>query len=485
MDEELARYTRILGSTLCGKWRLENLIGVGGAAAVYSAVHRNGKRVAVKVLHRELCADEDFVSRFVQEGYVANEISHPGVVSVLDDDRTADGQVFLVMELLEGASLASHIERSAAGFAPTVALAILDEILDVLRAAHKKNIVHRDVKPDNIFIVRHDAQQVSIKLLDFGIAQFRDNPNRKNPTSMGARMGTPAYMPPEQARGNIDQIDGRADLFSVGVTLLEMLTKRALHDAGTVNEKLLLAMTSPAPPGRTLFPLGTAELWSLLDRSLAFDRHARFADAEAMQAAVREASKVLGSVKALPGGTLLFAEGALPQLPIAVPVTLNVTPGGSPSKVATPDSLRLGVATPGSGSGSQPPVRTIALALEPTPVSITPTPIDPSSSFVVPQISKIWKLLAMGLALLSIVLLALILRVLGSSRDQPTPVTEPPRASTKVVPSSSPSSEIPVASDPSTTVAIASSVPVGPATTARPSVKRPKGDSDPLAGPRK
>jgi eukaryotic-like serine/threonine-protein kinase len=510
MDDDIARYSRLLGQTLCGKWRVDALLGVGGAACVYSATHRNGKRVAIKALHRELSADEDFVSRFVQEGYVANEVGHPGVVSALDDDRTEDGLVFLVMDLLQGKVLSDHIAATKAGLEPFVALTIVDEVLDVLAAAHAKKIVHRDVKPDNIFVVSHDKGNVSIKLLDFGIARFRDNPNRQNQTEMGARMGTPAYMPPEQARGHNDKIDARADIFAVGATLLELLTKRTLHEAETVNEKLLLAMTRPAPKTQDMIPGAAPALCEVLDRSLAFDREARYPSAKEMQTAVREA---LTATPIAPGrykrgeGTLIFAEGAFPSLPAAKPLLIHATPGGSPIFGASPPTT---VVTP---MPSQAPARPQATPTAADPqVHYTSTP-DPSfvprttpahlPTHSIVTIEKKHLALLIGVGVLFVGILGVGLIIFLAAKG-PTQVTEPSMtadtttatarsATSTATPANSTYSAsfetAPTVSEPAVTASSVAKM----ATTLTPKPPPPKITSgpkpsavlDPLAGPRK
>src|SRR6185369_11312071 len=133
-----------VGLVLNGKWRLDALLGIGGMAAVYGATHRNGNRVAIKVLHAHCAVNENIRTRFQREGYVANKIEHPGAVRVLDDDRTADGVPFLVMDLLEGETLEARLNREGR-LAPGEALAICYRLLDVLSSAHAKGIVHRDI----------------------------------------------------------------------------------------------------------------------------------------------------------------------------------------------------------------------------------------------------------------------------------------------------------------------------------------------------
>ena len=211
-------------------------------ASVYAATHRNGNRVAIKILHPELSVYEELKERFLDEGYAANNVAHPGVVAVHDDGTSDDGAVFLVMELLEGETLQARWQRAPFAFSPREILAIADQILDVLEAAHRKGIVHRDIKPENVFL----TQDGRLKLLDFGIAH-NEHTRRTHRTQAGSAMGTPAFMPPEQARGHTDQIDGRTDLWALGATLFWLASGRFVRSAETSNEELLQAMTRPAP----------------------------------------------------------------------------------------------------------------------------------------------------------------------------------------------------------------------------------------------
>jgi serine/threonine protein kinase len=289
-DPLVARARQRIGHTLKEKWKLDDLIGVGGMAAVYSATHRNGMRVAVKMLHTELSvAHGEIKTRFLREGYVANKVEHPGAVQVLDDETDDDGTVFLVMELLDGETLAHRFERKARSLVIEEVLLISDQVLDILAAAHEKHIVHRDIKPDNIFLTRTGA----VKLLDFGIARLRELSTESTATRSGSTMGTPAYMAPEQARARWDEVDSRTDLWAVGATMFKLLTGRVVHMADTVNEQLLAAMTQPAPPIGRLAPTVPIPVVEVVDKALAFDKEDRWVDARAMQRAIREAYRVI------------------------------------------------------------------------------------------------------------------------------------------------------------------------------------------------
>jgi serine/threonine protein kinase len=280
-DELLRRSAAHVGELVSERWHLDSLIGVGGMASVYAATHRNGKRVAIKMLHPELSTDAGVRQRFIDEGYVANRVKHAGTVSVLDDGETAEGVVFLVMDLLQGETLEERLRKRAVLDARE-ALAIGGGLLDVLAAAHDEGIVHRDIKPANIFIT-HDGM---VRLLDFGIARLIARPRT---TQQGVMMGTPAFMAPEQARGHWEQVDGRTDLWAVGATLFMALTGRLVHAAETVNEELLAAMTRPAISLGAVVPGTPKRLVDLVDRALAFEQSERWPDARMMQTALRAA----------------------------------------------------------------------------------------------------------------------------------------------------------------------------------------------------
>jgi serine/threonine-protein kinase len=200
---------------------------------------------------------------------------------VYDDGETADGLVYLVMDLLEGQTLDARLEMEKTLPAREV-LAITRALLDILAAAHDEGIVHRDVKPANIFITHRGA----VRLLDFGIAHCVGAGHA--PTSQwGGTMGTLGFMPPEQARGQWEPVDARTDLWAVGATMFTALTGREVHGAGTANEELVLAMTERAPSLGSIVSNAPRLLVNLVDRALAFDPSERWPDARAMQAALR------------------------------------------------------------------------------------------------------------------------------------------------------------------------------------------------------
>jgi serine/threonine-protein kinase len=310
--DQLRRAKERVGQVLREKWHLDALLGVGGMAAVYAATHRNGKRIALKMLHPELSSLDHMKQRFLDEGYAANRVGHPGAVSVLDDGVAEDGAVFLVMDLLEGETLDERLRRVEA-VELTDVVRIADAVLDVLVAAHRQGVVHRDVKPDNIFM----TSDGSIKLFDFGIARVSD-PVRQYTTRLGETMGTPAFMPPEQARGRWNEIDGRTDLWAVGATMFFALAGRPVHDAETINEQLLSAMTREAPSVGDIVPGLPAPLVAVINRALAYEKTDRWPDASAMQTALQasRASMQAAPHVAVGGGThaAMIIDGAPPMI---------------------------------------------------------------------------------------------------------------------------------------------------------------------------
>lgn len=285
IDPVVMRAKARVGRTLRGKWHLDVLLGVGGMAAVYAGTHRNGSRAAIKVLHPELTAHSHVRSRFYREGRIANTIQHDGAVKVLDEDEDESGSIFLVMELLDGESLDSRMSRAGGILPVDEVLATADQLLDVLVAAHDKGVVHRDLKPENVFLTR-DGQ---VRVLDFGIARLRELSAQSNATRDGSMMGTPAFMPPEQARGLWDEVDAQADIWAVGATMFALLTGRPVHDGRTTNEVLVAAATQKAPPLSEALEDAPELVAKLVDRALAFDKEDRWPDAKAMQNALRHA----------------------------------------------------------------------------------------------------------------------------------------------------------------------------------------------------
>jgi serine/threonine-protein kinase len=254
---------------------------------VFAATHKNnGSTAAIKILHPEFSRDEDTRSRFLQEGYAANKVNHPGVVRILDDDVTEEGLAYLVMELLQGELLEQRRIRKGGKLPLTEVYEFADQLLDVLAAAHAKGIVHRDIKPDNIFL----TSQGKLKVLDFGFAQIKTD-YRPEQTATGFLLGTPGFMAPEQAVGNRPLIDARTDIWAVGATMFLLVTGQPVHPGESAAEQLIAAANFPVRPITTLEPGLPTKLAYAIDRALEFDRDHRWPDCRSMQEALRAIPK--------------------------------------------------------------------------------------------------------------------------------------------------------------------------------------------------
>jgi len=228
-----------------GEYEIQTQIGEGAMGTVYSAVHPLiGKKVAIKVLKPELCANQASIDRFVQEAQAVNQIGHPNIVDVFMLSELPDGRAYFVMEWLQGEDLKVRLARGPMTVAD--ACDILDGIARALDAAHAKGIVHRDLKPDNVFLHQNDNGPLMVKLLDFGIAKLvRVTPGTEK-TQTGNMLGTPRYISPEQARGI--QVDHRSDIYSLGVMAYEMLAGRPPFQGETAMDLVVKHLGEAPPP---------------------------------------------------------------------------------------------------------------------------------------------------------------------------------------------------------------------------------------------
>ena len=274
-----------VGQVFNKKYTLGRLIGSGGMATVYEATHRNGHRVAIKILHGHVSASEDLRARFLREGYVANKVEHPGAVRVLDDDTAEDGSVFLVMDLLEGETLDARARRFGGRLPAHEMCTLAFQALDVLAAAHDKGVVHRDVKPENLFLTVDGV----LKVLDFGMARALLEPAEGTATRAGMMIGTPAFMAPEQALGQSARVDGRTDLWAVAAAMFAMITGQYVHEAETMQEMLIRAGSMPARSVLAVAPNLPPRVAEVIDKALAFLPADRWPDARAMQAVLEDA----------------------------------------------------------------------------------------------------------------------------------------------------------------------------------------------------
>ncbi|MFO0553576.1 MAG: protein kinase [Polyangiaceae bacterium] len=281
---------RRVGTDLNDKWRIDRVLGVGGMGAVFATTHKNnGTRAAIKVLHVEYARAHDVRERFLREGRIANRVEHPARVPIVDDGLSNEGEPFLVMELLEGMTLAELFKRGGGRMPLEKLLGIFDTVLDLLAKCHELAILHRDIKPANIFLTR----QGGVKVLDFGVARMREPESDVEATRAGIALGTASFIAPEQALG-MDKVDGRADLFSVGACLYTGITGERLHASKTEAEEFILAATQAAPSIARKAKDLPVEVAAFIDRALSFDRAQRFQSAREMRS---ELLKLIAAVR--------------------------------------------------------------------------------------------------------------------------------------------------------------------------------------------
>lgn len=281
---------KLLGIILDGKFRLDEKIGEGGMGKVYKAKHIHvDHTVAIKVLHPELSSDKVALERFRREAQAAIYVRHPNAVAVTDFGVTQDKAIaYLVMEFLEGVELRERInQQKQLDFHE--AFLVIQQTCAALHAAHAKGIVHRDLKPDNIWLVKSEDGTRQVKVLDFGIAKLKASADLGSLTQQGMVIGTPYYMSPEQCRG--EELDGRSDIYSLGVILYEMLTgELPFQDSSSMAVVIKHVVEAPRPP-RDLRPDIPEAIEIVLLRTLNKRREDRQQSARQLS---REFEKALG-----------------------------------------------------------------------------------------------------------------------------------------------------------------------------------------------
>jgi eukaryotic-like serine/threonine-protein kinase len=288
-----------VGDVIGGKYRIVRLIGDGGMGTVYEAHHEFLETtVALKFLHSELAKRAGLGSRFLQEARVSARIRSPHVTHVTDVDQTADGAPYLVMELLHGEPLQQAMDRHGK-LPPEQAVDFALQILSGLESAHAIGVVHRDLKPDNVFIVPTSSGPL-LKLIDFGIAKLRASTEfQKGLTRAGVIMGTPEYMAPEQLFA-AENVDHRADLYSLGVILFEMLTARRPADGDDVEAIVAAVVSGNVRHLADLEPGLPPRLVAVVERALRPDREERFGSALEMRTALGPFARASSHVGPLP-----------------------------------------------------------------------------------------------------------------------------------------------------------------------------------------
>jgi eukaryotic-like serine/threonine-protein kinase len=350
MANSPARAAVDVGSVIADTYKIEALLGRGGMGAVFLASHRRlaGKQVAIKILHTEL-EEVDIIARFRREAEIAAKLNHPNIVGVIDYNVTSDGMPYLVLDYLEGETLAQRIAR---GPMPVEhVLSIVRQVGSALAAAHRAGIVHRDLKPQNIFLVptEVDGRIVEIaKVLDFGISKIRGSQTVK--THDSALLGTPQYMAPEQATGQHAQVDDRTDVFALGAIVYEMLCGQPAFSGASIPEVVFKVVYEQPPPLAAQMPTVPPAIVSAVTQAMAKPSDERFAT-------------VTSFVEAMTGQPLTLPRGQLPGAALAAE---------SPSaarRVATGEAFAR---TMGSGDHGDSPVNPLLATAAPGAATAPP-----------------------------------------------------------------------------------------------------------------
>jgi serine/threonine-protein kinase len=300
------------GLLIDGRYRLKEKLGEGGMGTVYKVEHvRMGKILALKVLRPDVALDKQLKQRFQQEARLVSRLSHPNTIQVFDFGELEDGSLYIAMEYLHGRDLAGTL-RAHGSVSEERGISIGCQVLASLSEAHEQNIVHRDIKPANVMLIKHKHGQDLVKVLDFGIAKLAVDEQRKHITGVADFLGTPAYMSPEQARG--ESLDARSDLYSVGAMLFELLTGRGVFLGPTPLSIITKQMTDDPPsfaeaaPGKRFSPA----LEQVIRKSLAKRREDRFASADEMRVALEKVRHDWGYISGefTPPDEVLYAQVA-------------------------------------------------------------------------------------------------------------------------------------------------------------------------------
>ncbi|MBV8756367.1 MAG: serine/threonine protein kinase [Deltaproteobacteria bacterium] len=441
----------MIGETV-GSYRITAKISTGGMGTVYKAEHTLiGKHAAVKVLHPELCHNEELVNRFFNEAKATTQIKHPGIVEIFDFGYMESGDAFIVMEFLEGASLARRLKQKGKLDEGEAAM-LLRGVCNALAAAHGKKIVHRDLKPDNLMLCPDPEAPTGerCKILDFGIAKLTDTgmmAGAANMTKTGSVMGTPTYMSPEQCRGN-GQLDERSDLYSLGCIYYEMIAGRPPFDNMSAGELIGAHLFIEPVPPINIAPHISADANALIMELLAKDPAKRPQSARELGLRFAEIAKNHGWISHTNPTSVRAPEGP-PRDDDPHDETLASAPRITPPAVAR--------VTP-------PP--------DSSPMTTDPTTLSGAASQSVHDVPKRRVGLYAGIAAAAVVLGAVtFIAVKGGDKSKRPPAVEPATAPAATAPTPTPAVTTPPPVDVAKPAPAA--VPVTPPTPATPPTPPP------------
>ncbi|MEM9460509.1 MAG: protein kinase [Myxococcota bacterium] len=426
-----ARSQALVGEVLGGRYRLDAVLGIGAMGAVFRAYHTGLEReVAVKLLHRDLMASEQMRARFSREAAAISKLDHPNCVRVTDFGSEDDYQ-YLVMELLQGAPLTAELDQVVP---PLRAIELAGQVLAGLEHAHGHGLVHRDVKPDNIFVTHDENGRARLKLLDFGIVKLQEQEGQRQLTQVGMIFGTPHFMSPEQAMGA--DVDARTDLYALGIVLYAMLAGNLPFDSDDPVKVLRAQIREEPPP----LPEGVpAPLREIILRLLAKKPDERYENAAEVREALTAAHQILDPSSA-PASVPVSTPGSAP-IPVAVAeVPTPVVSASTPTMAEAPSAAlaaasaaavasgAAGGAIAGSGPEASP-------SSESSPAPSAATPQVPKAALVVPSSgsapswwppSRTVQWMAGGAGLIALVVTIAI----SAGGDDPKPAPSEPKTPT-------------------------------------------------------
>jgi serine/threonine protein kinase len=327
----------LVGQVVADRYHITRKLGEGGMGQVYLAEHvKMGRRCAIKIMTPGTMADPEAISRFNREAANASRINHPNVCAIYDFGETPDGLIYLAMEYIEGKSLSAMLEENSA-LPPARAAEIVVQCAEALQVAHDLGIVHRDLKPDNIMVTTTRGRDL-VKVVDFGIAKaIGGDGGEQKVTKTGFVVGTPEYMSPEQLSG--DPVDGRSDLYSLGLVFYRMLTGATPFPADSQQETMIKRLTDDPLPLAQVKPEARfpAALQAVVDRVLARSPAARFPQAADFARAVRELDRSITGMVDLDAGTQVVRPDDLKAVvpPTRVDAKARPSSGSAPAPAET------------------------------------------------------------------------------------------------------------------------------------------------------
>jgi serine/threonine-protein kinase len=447
-DEQFA-----IGSVLDGRYRIDAVLGTGGMGRVYRAEHTKiGKSVAIKVLHADLHRNREASQRFQREAIASGRLDHPNIVGVSDFGVLDDGACYLVMEVLEGESLGDRLARDKR-IHWVEALDILRGVLYGLRHAHERGVVHRDIKPDNVYLARKDGDPV-IKILDFGIAKlYAGSADDPASTRAGLTVGTPAYLSPEQAVGG--EITPASDLYSASIVLYEMLAGRAPFEDKDPLAMLGAHVSRKPPPFADVAPGVDVPLAleEIIQRGLVKTAAERISTATDYLAMIDTFSPPLSAMPRLATAPVvaspaeLLGTAATGTAMAAVPAERPPPRSSPPTPPVSPGPGATSAATPVAGAAGSPPAAPGSRELAPLPRATRAVSLADVSE-PIPLSWIVRSGVVIGFVIIVAIALAIAARCTASGPSRPAGA-EPNAASKKSTPAASVKSEPPASGKPS------------------------------------